>query len=91
MSAKPFSSIGGNLTGLCRDVQPVTPNDSSDILTSGDAVFIQCKGTAGNVVMTTADGTDRTFPISADEIVPVGVTRVKATGTTATTLWAYIP
>lgn len=90
MSAYPFTGAGGNMTGLCTDAVPVTPSDGADVI-SGQAVFITCKGAAGDVVITTVDGNDRTYPIAVGEVLPVGVTRVKATGTTATTIWAFVP
>ena len=78
------------MSGLTRDVVPVTPSDSVDISVGAAAVAITCKGVAGNVVITTVDGFDRTYPISLDEVLPVGIFRVKATGTTATGIWAFL-
>ena len=90
MVATPFAGSGGNLTGLCADLQSVTPSDSVDV-NGGKAVFIICKGSAGDIAVITAAGNTVTYPIAAEEILPVGITRVLATGTTATTLWAFIP
>lgn len=91
MATNPFTGAGGNLTGFARDVVPVTPNDSADIVEGAVALAIICKGDAGNVVITTADGSaDRTYPIAAGETLPVAISRVKATGTTATTIWAFM-
>ena len=83
----PFDSSGGNLTGLAKDVVPITPNDSTDL--PSVLIGITCKGTAGDVVIITAKGTTRTYPIGANEILPVGISRVLSTGTTATTLWGF--
>lgn len=88
--SNPFSSAATNLAGLARDVIPVTASDTADVALSTVALGITCKGAAGNVVITTAAGVDRTYPISQDEVLPVGVSRVKATGTTATGIWAFI-
>lgn len=85
----PFTSSGGNLSGLARDVVPVTPNDGADIVAGAVALGVTCKGSSGNVVIITASGETRTYPIVTDEILPVGISRVLATGTTATGLWAY--
>jgi len=86
----PFASGGGNLSGFATDIVPVTPSDSADILEGSVALAIICKGSAGNVAITTAKGTSRVYPIAAGETLPVGASRVLSTGTTATTLWAFI-
>ena len=83
----PFDSSGGNLTGLARDIIPITPSDSTDL--TNVALGIICKGTAGDVVVITEKGNTRTYPIAAEEILPVGIRRVLSTGTTATTLWGF--
>ncbi|HEV8035863.1 spike base protein, RCAP_Rcc01079 family [Yoonia sp.] len=90
MATNPWTSSGGNLTGLARDVLPVTPNDSADILAGAVALGIVCKGSAGDVVIVTVEGNERTYPIAAEEILPVGISRVKSTGTTATGIWAFM-
>lgn len=89
MTRNPFDSSGGNLSGFARDIVPVTPSDSTDL--DPVAIAIICKGAAGDVVVTTVDGNDRTYPIALEERLPVGITRVKATGTTATGIWAFKP
>ncbi len=89
-NTNPWTGSGGNMTGLCSDIIPVTPSDTVDIATNTVSVGIVCKTTAGNVVITTVAGVDRTYPISLDEVLPVGVSRVKATGTTAVGIWAFL-
>jgi hypothetical protein len=88
--SNPWTSSGGNLTGLCRDIIPVTPNNDADIAAGTVAVGIKCTGDAGNVAIVTAAGETRTYPIASGEELPVGVSRVLATGTTATGIWAFI-
>lgn len=90
MATNPWTSSGGNLTGLARDIVPVTPDDDNDIIAGSVAIAITCKTTAGNVVIITADGNERTYPIKLDEVLSVGVARVKATNTTAVGIWAYM-
>ena len=71
-----------------RDIAPVTPDDGVNVA-QGEFAAIWCAGNAGNIVVTTAAGVDRTLPIAtgfANRILVRGV-RVKATGTTATTLY----
>lgn len=89
MAVNPFTSGGGNLTGFARDVVPVTPSDSEDIQAGAVAVAIICKGTAGNVSVVTVEGNTRLYPIAEGEILPVGISRVRAADTTATTIWAF--
>jgi hypothetical protein len=62
-------------------VRSVTPNDTTD-LPDGDcrAIFV---GTAGDLVCNDGTGTEFTVTAYAGMILPVVVSRVKATGTTA--------
>ena len=90
MASNPFTGAGGNLTGLAKDIVSVTPNDSADIEAGTIAIGIICRGAAGNVVIVTAAGNERTYPIALGDILPVGISRVKATGTTATGIWVFI-
>lgn len=89
MATNPWTSSGGNLTGMARDIIPVTPSDTVDIVAGAAALGIRCKGAAGDVVIVTLEG-ERTYPIALEEVLPVGIFRVKATGTTATGIWAYM-
>jgi hypothetical protein len=72
-------------SSIAVDAFPITPNDSVDVKSCG----IKCKGTAGNVVVVTANGNTRTIPMVVGELEPVKVKRILATGTTATGLWGY--
>ena len=89
MAQNPFTSAGGNLTGFARDIVPVTPNDDADIIPGAAAIGIIVKGDAGNVVVVTVEGNTRTVPMTAGETLPVGITRVRSTSTTATGIWAF--
>lgn len=90
MATNPFTSSGGNLSGFARDVAPVTPSDDDDIAPGSAALGIICKGDAGNVSIVTVEGNTRTYPIAAGETLPVGITRVRSTNTTATGIWAFL-
>lgn len=67
---------------------PVTPNDSSDLpyVTRG----IMVTGTSGNVALVFQDGSQVTLGgLAVGTLYPFAVTRVKATGTTATGIVAF--
>lgn len=76
------SNIGSS---VARDIIPITPSDS----TTFDYQGFKVKGAAGNVVVVTKDGTTRTIPMGVGEVEQVAITKILATGTTATNIWAY--
>ena len=64
----------------------VTPNDSTSLSKVTRGIYL---GGSGDVVVTMADGMDVTFKsLAAGVIHPISVTKVKATGTTATNIVA---
>lgn len=73
--------------GIGQKAVAVTPNDSVDIsLAPCIGLFV---GGAGNLVVTMSDGNDVTFTgVPAGWWMPISVTRVKSTGTTATNIVA---
>jgi hypothetical protein len=73
-------------TFVSNDVIPVTPSDAVQLTQNG---VLTCKTAAGNVVVVTAKGNQRTYPISIDEKMPCIVNQVLATGTTATGLYLF--
>lgn len=65
------------------DAATITPNDSVNFATPS----IVWVGTAGNIKVTTAQGTDIVFAsVPGGVVLPVQVLRVWATGTAATNL-----
>lgn len=67
------------------DAAAVTPNDSTN-LSQPSVIYV---GGAGNVKVTTAQGTAVTFTaVNAGTVIPVQVLRVWSTGTTATSMTA---
>ena len=67
------------------DAAAVTPNDSTN-LSQPSVIYV---GGAGNVKVTTAQGTAVTFTgVNAGTVIPVQVIRVWSTGTTATSMTA---
>lgn len=84
--SNPFHNRAVSLNGPARDVAPVTPSDSADLPDVAVAFFASG---AGNVKVITVKGETRVIPVAEFMIVPVGVTRVLATGTTATGIQAF--
>lgn len=72
-----------------RSIVAITPSNTVD-LAKGQCAAIWCAGTGGNVAIVTSDGEDVVLPIASgfDLRLLVKTSRVKATGTTATTLYA---
>lgn len=69
------------LTSPADNAVAVTPSDSTDLAYVSRALYI---GTGGNLVVTMAGGGDVTFSNIPDgSILPIRVSRVKATSTTA--------
>ena len=67
------------------DAAAVTPSDSTD-LPQFSVIYV---GGAGNVKVTTAQGSAVTFSgVNAGTVIPVRVRRVWSTGTTATLITA---
>ena len=62
------------------DAQAITPSDATVITpTSG----LMVTG-AGNIAVVTLNGTTITLAVTVGNVYPISVTKVKATGTTAT-------
>lgn len=74
----------GPLTGPAIDGEAVTPSDSVDLAYVSRALYI---GGDGNLSVITKGGTTLTFTgVKAGTILPLRVSRVRATGTTATAI-----
>lgn len=64
--------------------EAVTPSDSAELTQVGRALYV---GAAGNVAVTTQDGSALTFVgVPAGSTLPVRAKKVLATGTTATSI-----
>lgn len=72
------------------DIQPITPNDSADLPKTARSIRCSPQGTAGTLRITTSSGAVRNTAIAVGELLPIGASRVHATGTTATGLEAII-
>ncbi|MGQ3080691.1 MULTISPECIES: spike base protein, RCAP_Rcc01079 family [Rhizobium/Agrobacterium group] len=82
MATNPFNR-GLNVAS---DLVPVTPNDNTDLAEYGRGIRCRPDGAAGTLRFRANDGTVRNTYIDAGETILVAVTRVHATGTTATNL-----
>ena len=79
-------------SGMVRDWIPVTPNNSTDNMSaSTQNTVIGFYLTVGGSVVFTVDGVDRTVTFPSNFYVPCSnVTRIKATGTTATGIHSLV-
>lgn len=81
-----FANGGIGLSAPASSAAVVTPNNSTDLTYVTRALFV---GGAGNIVVTMVDGVDCTFTgVAAGSVLPIRVSRVKATSTTATNIVA---
>ena len=86
MPTNPYSLQPIQLASMARDVNTITPSDSVFFDIIPIAIRIS---TAGNLHVITAKDSERTITVSAGEILPVGLKKIYATGTTATGFLAY--
>jgi hypothetical protein len=79
-------------SGMVRDWIPVTPNNSTDNMgASANNQVIGFYVTVGGSVVFTVEGVDRTVTFPANFYATcAGVTRIKATGTTATGIHSLV-
>lgn len=81
-------AIGGGFGDPATKIVAVTPSDATDL--TGCRGFFYT-GTAGNVAVKTIHGGDTAVTITgcpADVIIPLQVTRIMSTNTTATQIFA---
>lgn len=77
-----------HLTMPATDAFAITPSNTVDLTRAARSLYV---GGAGDVALITLDGTTITFSgLSAGTVLPVGATRVLATGTTATLILGLI-
>ena len=75
-----YAGMGPGVSSPCRHAVVVTPNDSTDLT----YVSILLIGGSGNVAVITAAGDTVTLPVVAGMVLPLRVSRVLSTNTTAT-------
>ena len=83
----PFSNRAASLTGPAHDALPVTSDDGTDLPRVAVGLYVE---TGGSIVLDTVTGETRTLMIADFAMLPLGVRRVHATGTTATGIHALV-
>lgn len=83
----PFRNRTPALQGPATDIMPVIPDDNADFSAVAIALYVE---TGGDVSIETVAGGNRIVSIADTSILPVGVRRVNATGTTATGIHALV-
>jgi hypothetical protein len=76
-----------SLSGPASDVQPVVPDDNTDLPTAAIALYVESGGTVSFV---TIGGEERQVALPDFAVFPVRVRRVRATGTTAAGIHAMV-
>jgi hypothetical protein len=84
--SNPFQNRARPLNGPSRDLEPVGPNDSADLPNVAMALYVE---SGGAVTFVSEKGSTRTVTLGDFAILPTGVRRVLATGTTATGIHAF--
>lgn len=84
--SNPFSNRATSLHGPVNDIVPVTPSDSTDLADVAVAIYVE---TGGAVTVITEAEQTRTVILGDNAVLPVGVRRVLATGTTASGIHAF--
>lgn len=77
-----------HLSDPAQDAFLVTPADSD--FASGAVAVALLIGTGGNVRVTTVNGTDIVIPVTSGFLLPLSVTRVWSTNTTASNIVALV-
>lgn len=80
-----FEDRSSGLESPGYDAAPVVPSDSTDLTVTSRAIYV---GTSGDLRVTTASGSVVIFPNVSEGILPMRVSRVHASGTTATDIVA---
>ncbi len=83
----PFATRSLSTSGPATDAQPVTPDDAADLPMVAIALYVE---TGGTIVVDTVAGQTRTIGVADFSVLPLGVRRVRATGTTATGVHAMV-
>ena len=83
----PFENRAPSLSGPATDILPVIPNDGANLAEIAVALYVE---TGGTLSLITARGGARSLTVADRSILPVGVRKVNATGTSATGIHAMV-
>lgn len=83
----PFAGRTVPLSGPATDYLPVSPSDTTDLSDVAIGLYVE---TGGALAVITLAGTTRIIAVPDNFTLPLAVTRVLATGTTATGIHAGI-
>ena len=86
-TTNPFASRLVPLNGPARDLVPVVPDDATDLPQTAVSLYVETGGTL-NVV--TEAGQARNLSVPDVMVLPVGIARVLAPGTTASGIHALV-
>jgi hypothetical protein len=82
-----FKANALTAAGPATDILPVTPSNTTDLPFVASALYVQ---TGGAISFVTVRGQTRTVTVGDLSLLPVGVVRVRATGTTAAGIHALV-
>lgn len=85
--SNPFKNRALSLSGPATDVAPVVPSDVADLADVASALYVE---TGGTLSIITVYGATRSVTVADFSILPVGVSRVRATGTSASGIHALV-
>lgn len=83
----PFLNRASSLQGPARDLLPVVPDDNTDLSEVAVGLYVE---TGGFLSIVTVAGQIRTVSLPDYSMLPVGVQRIMATGTTASGIHALV-
>lgn len=83
----PFANRAMHLSGPARDILPVTPDDTTPMSEVAVALYVE---TGGTLSIVTEKGQTRSVTVADFAILPVGIMQVRATGTTASGIHAFL-
>jgi len=86
MATDPNAGASAGLIGPCERAAAVTPNDGADVTFTTRALYV---GVGGDVSVVTSGGDTVTLVgVPGGAVLPIRANRVRATGTTATSIVA---
>lgn len=83
----PFQNRRASLAGPANDLLPITPSDTEDLPLVCTALYVE---NGGSLSIITQAGQSRTLSIGDQAILPVGVRRVEASGTSASGIHGFV-